>query len=66
MGKAALITLTLLRSQKILTLLVFWGLSRPQTLTDLPTTNMYSNSIQPIIKLGTIYALRGLKRPQKT
>ncbi len=30
--------LTLLRSQKILTLLVFWGLFRPQTLTDLPAT----------------------------
>ncbi len=31
--------LTLLRSQKILTLPVFWGLFRPQTLTDLPATN---------------------------
>ncbi len=30
--------LTLLRSQKILLLLVFWGLFRPQKLTDLPTT----------------------------
>ncbi len=29
--------LTLLLSQKILMLLVFWGLFRPQTLTDLPT-----------------------------
>ncbi len=31
--------LTLLRSQKILTLLVFWGLFIPQTLTYLPTIN---------------------------
>ncbi len=31
--------LTLLRSQKILTLPVFWGLFRPQTLTYLPTVN---------------------------
>ncbi len=30
---------TLLRSQKILTLLVFWGLFRPQTLTYLLTIN---------------------------
>ena len=32
-------SLTLIRSQKILTLMVFWGLFRPQTLTDLPTIN---------------------------
>ncbi len=69
------LSLTLLLSQKILTLLVFWGLFRPQTLTDLPATNTYlttyvgyinSKSIQPIINFGTIYALRGLKRPKKT
>ena len=65
------ILLTLLRSQKILTLLVFWGFFQTPTPYRPPynkyiITKINSKSIQPIIKLGTVYALRGLKRPQKT
>ena len=62
-------SLTLLRSQKILTILVFWGLFRPQTFTDPPTIKCpkglitFLNVWSPVTNLN---ALRGLKRPQKT